>query len=345
MKRFLTLIVMVAVVISLAACGPTQKTETGDQPQAVNVGILRVPNDEMIAKTENLFQKYFQDQGIEVNFVVFDSGVDANKAFLSGDIDFASMGHTNGVVALAQGLPVELVWIHEVLGEIEALAVKEDSDIQAVEDLAGKKVATVFASTSHYSLLHALREAGVEDQVTLLDMKTPDIVAAWERGDIEAAYTWQPTLGEILQSGRVIMDSKRMAEKGVITANIVLGRKGFLEQYPDLAADFITVLTEAGDIYRADPAKGAEITAKGLDISPEITSVQMAGSRWLTAEEEISPEFLGTSEARGAFADVFYSTGEFLLEQKHIDRLPSKEEVDAFINPAYIERSIQRSAE
>ncbi|MDO5041877.1 MAG: MetQ/NlpA family ABC transporter substrate-binding protein [Peptoniphilus sp.] len=341
MKRFIALFVIFVLVLSFSAC---DSSDTGDKPEAVNIGILRVPNDEMIAKTENLFKEYFLDKGIEVNFVVFDSGVDANKAFFSGSIDFASMGHTNAVIALARDLPVELVWIHEVLGEIEALAVKENSDIQDVKDLAGKKVATVFASTSHYSLLHALREAGIEDEVTLLDMLTPDIVAAWDRGDIEAAYTWQPTLGEILKSGRVITDSKRMAEKGVITANVCLGHKNFLQKYPDLAADYISVLREAGDIYRADPMKGAEVTAKGLDISSDITSVQMAGSRWLTGEEEISSDFMGNSEKRGAFADVFYSTGEFLLAQKQIDRLPSKEEVDAFINPIYIEKSLERSS-
>ncbi|MDO5033738.1 MAG: MetQ/NlpA family ABC transporter substrate-binding protein [Eubacteriales bacterium] len=344
MKKVFVLCLILFLGLSFVACGPTASTPA-DKPEAVNIGILRVPNDEMIAKTENLFQEYFQDKGIEVNFIVFDSGVDANKAFFSGSIDFATMGHTNAVIALSRKLPVELVWIHEVLGEIEALVVKEDSPIQSVEELAGQRVATVFASTSHYSLLHALREAGIEDQVTLLDMLTPDIVAAWERGDIEAAYTWQPTLGEILKSGRVLMDSKRMAEKGVITANVCLGRKEFLENYPDLTADFITVLRKAGDIYRADPAKGAEITAKGLDISSEVTSVQMSGSRWLTGEEEISPEFLGNSEQRGAFADVFYSTGEFLLAQKHIDRLPTKEEVDAFINPEFIEKSLQGSGQ
>lgn len=342
MKKVFKLLMALILLVSFSACA---KSDTEEKPKEVNIGILRVPNDEMIAKTENLFKEYFLDKGIDVNFVVFDSGVDANKAFFSGSIDFATMGHTNAVIALAQDLPVELIWIHEVLGEIEALAVREDSDIQEVEDLAGKKIATVFASTSHYSLLHALREAGIEDDVTLLDMLTPDIVAAWGRGDIEAAYTWQPTLGEILKDGRVIMDSKRMAEKGVITANVCLGRKGFLEEYPELAADFITVMGKAGDIYRNDPKKAAEITAKGLDISSDITSVQMAGSRWLTLEEEVSDDFLGSSKKRGAFADVFYSTGEFLLEQKHIDRLPTKEEVDEFINPSYIEKALSRSNE
>lgn len=92
------------------------------------------------------------------------------------------MGNTNGIIALSRGLDVELIWLHEILGEIEALAVRKDSGIEKVEDLAGKSIATTFASTSHYSLLQVLNEAGIADQVQLLDMQTVDIVAAWERG-------------------------------------------------------------------------------------------------------------------------------------------------------------------
>ena len=184
---------------TLAACGGSGDT-TSDLPEEINIGYLRVPNDEKIAKTEALFDEYFADKGIETNFLVFDSGVEANQAFASGSIDFASMGNTNGIIALSRGLDVELIWLHEILGEIEALAVRKDSGIEKVEDLAGKSIATTFASTSHYSLLQVLNEAGIADQVQLLDMQTVDIVAAWERGDIDAAYTWQPSLGSLLKT-------------------------------------------------------------------------------------------------------------------------------------------------
>ena len=214
LRNILTLIIVLALtVFSLSGCVSKVDAFAHDNvsqeslPKEINIGILRVPNDENIAIRQSIFDKYFTESGIKCNFIVFDSGVDANKAFASGSIDFATMGNTNAIVALSRGLDVELIWIHEVLGDIEALAVKNGSNINKVEDLAGKKIATPFASTSHYSLLNALKIAGIEDKVQLLDMQTADIVAAWERGDIEAAYTWQPSLGELLKTGKTIITS------------------------------------------------------------------------------------------------------------------------------------------
>jgi len=328
----------------LAACGESNSsTEEGTNlPEEINIGYLRVPNDEKVAKTEAMFDQYFADRGIEANFLVFDSGVEANQAFASGSIDFASMGNTNAIIALSRGLDVELIWLHEILGEIEALAVRETSNIETVEDLAGMRIATTFASTSHYSLLQVLNDAGIADQVELLDMQTVDIVAAWERGDIDAAYTWQPSLGRLLEDGNMLVSSEEAAEMGHKTANVLLARKGFSEQYPDLTADFIAALVEGGNLYRENPEQAAEVVADPLGISPAEALHQMEGSIWLTPEAAISNEYLGSTEQAGAFSKVMKETSDFLLEQGSISDSPSQATFDAFINPLYIETYLAR---
>lgn len=347
-KKILSIVLIGALVSSLAACGnsskETNKTDDSSLPKEINFGILRVPNEETIAIAEGLFDNYFTEKGIKVNLIPFDSGVQANKALASGSIDFATMGNTNAIIALAMDIDVEMIWIHEVLGEIEALAVKNGSDINKVEDLAGMKIATPFASTSHYILLNALKEAGIEDEVQLLDMKTPEIVAAWERGDIEAAYTWQPSLGKLLEDGQMLVSSEDMIKKGYITANVEVVRKEFANKYPELVADFITVLTEAADIYRQDPEKAAGIVAEELEITKEDALFQMRGSAWVTREELIGEDYFGTSEAPGAFTTIMKDTSDFLKEQGSIENSPSQEEFDQYVNPLYIEKSLENSS-
>ena len=74
--------------------------------------------------------------------------------------------------------------------------------------LIGKKIATPFASTAHYSLLNALKLNGIsEKDVELLDMQPADIYAAWQRGDIDAAYVWEPTLANLLSDGKILLSS------------------------------------------------------------------------------------------------------------------------------------------
>lgn len=348
-KKVITMLLVGVMASSLAACGKTTKESSEvvksstSLPKEINFGILRVPNDETLAIAEGLFDKYFTEKGIKCNFIVFDSGVDANKALASGSIDFATMGNTNGIVAKSLGIDVEMIWIHEALGEIEGLAVKNGSGINKIEDLVGKKVATPFASTSHYSLLNALKNAGIDDKVQLLDMQTTEIVAAWERGDIQAAYTWQPSLGNLLKDGKMIVSSEDMAKEGYITANIDLVRKEFAQQYPDLVADFISCLTEAADIYRENPEKAAEIVAKELEITPEDALMQMKGSIWLIPEELIGEDYFGTSEKPGAFATVMKDTSDFLKDQGSIKNSPTQEEFNDYVNPLYIQKSIEKN--
>ena len=342
LKTILIVILVGVISISLAACGGSDSQQES-LPEEINFGILRVPNDETIAMVEGLFDKHFEDKDIELNFTVFDSGSEANQALASGSIDFATMGNVNAVTSLARDLGTEMIWIHEVLGEIEALAVKEGSGINKIEDLAGERVAVPFASTCHYVLLNALKNAGIADEVQLLDMQTTEIVAAWERGDIKAAYLWQPTLGQVLKTGKVLVSSKEMAEKGYITANVDVVRKEFSNKYPELVTSFITLLSEAADIYREDPQKAASIVSQKLEITPEEALKQMRGSTWHTREELISQDFFGTSENPGHFATIMKETSDFLKQQKSIDESPSQKEFNEFVNPHYIEQSLEKT--
>ena len=61
---------------------------------------------------------------IKTNFIVFDSGVDANKALASEVLTLPWVIPMQ--LCLSRKLKVEMVWIREVLGEIEALAVKNN---------------------------------------------------------------------------------------------------------------------------------------------------------------------------------------------------------------------------
>ena len=342
-KNVSLILMVVVLTFSLVACGSNGDNEEEEAlPKEINFGILRVPNDETIAIAEGMFDKYFGDKGIKVNTTVFDSGAEANQAIASGGIDFATMGNVNAVVSLAKDLDAEMIWIHEVLGEIEGLAVKNGSGIEKVEDLAGKRIATPFASTCHYVLLNLLEEAGIEDQVQLLDMKTAEIVAAWERGDIQAAYTWQPSLGELLKTGSVLVSSADMAERGYITANVDIVRKEFSSKYPDIVADFVAMMGEAGDIYRNNPEEAAQIVAEELQIPAEEALMQMQGSLWITPEDLLTESYFGTSEKPGDFARIMKDTGDFLVEQKSIDESPSQEEFNDFVNPKYIEMHLKK---
>lgn len=340
-KRRKIIFIMFICMLSVVICGCNSKRNSNDSfPKEIKIGIIRVPNDTQVAIKKDIFKKHFTDKGIEVKFIFFDSGVAANQAFAAGSIDFAEMGYTNAVVACANNLPVELIWIHEVLGENEALVVKNNANIKEIKELAGKKIATPFSSTSHFSLLKALSEAGIEKKVTLLDMETAEIAAAWNRGDLDAAYTWEPTLSEIKKTGTTIIDSKQLAERGYMTTNIELVNTKFSEKYTELVKEFILVLNEAGELYTTNPSSAAQYAADGLNISKEEALRQMKSTRWLTPKEQISKNYFGTDKNPGDYYKIFKETASFLKDQDAIKSIPTDEKIESFINSRYINEAI-----
>lgn len=342
-KLGIVLFVIVGLGISYTNYAVSDR-RSQDQPMVVNIGYLRVPNDEMIAIANDSISEQLESYGARANFLVFDSGVEANKALASGAIDFASMGITNGIIAMANHLDVELIWVHELLGKNEALVVREGSGILGLDDLKGQNIATTFASTSHYSLAKVLEAQGLSKDVHLLDMKTVEIAAAWQRGDVDAAYTWEPTLSTIVaDNGQVLVSSEDLTESGIVTANIMLGRKGFTKQYPEITSAILGAIAKAGDDYRQDPENAAAIVAEALEITPESAIQQMEGTIWLPAETLLSEDYMGKRDQIGNLKTIISEIGQFLVLQREIRKLPEDSEIESFINPSYIEESVRKT--
>jgi taurine transport system substrate-binding protein len=97
---------------------------------------------------------------------------------------------------------VQVIWILDDIGNAEQLIVRDGSGINSLADLKGKKVATPFVSTSHSQLVAALQTANVNPkEVQILNMRPPEAAAAWERGDIDATFIWDPVLSKVKDGG------------------------------------------------------------------------------------------------------------------------------------------------
>jgi taurine transport system substrate-binding protein len=345
-KKFKRLLVagglILAVALQLTGCGKSNEVSSPAspaKPETVNIAFQDIPNDEIVAKVKGFYES---ELGVKVNFKKFDSGRDVNNAFASNSIDIGLMGSTPAAVGISKGLGYEVFWIHDVIGAAESLAVKNTANINSVKDLKGKKVAVPFSSTAHYSLLNALKLEGVSlAEVKILDMQPPDIFAAWQRGDIDAAYVWNPVLGKLLADGKVITDSGKLAEKGIITADVGVVSKEFAQKYPDIVTKYIKVQQKAYDLYKNNPDEAAEALAKGLSIEKTEALKQTRELIWLSGKEQVSDKYFGSSANKGNLAKVLKATADFLVEQKAIENAPALDTFEKAINPKYIENTLK----
>ncbi|WP_164507132.1 ABC transporter substrate-binding protein [Companilactobacillus furfuricola] len=312
-----------SLFLFLTAC-----TSTDNNSDQIKIGILNTPNDVAVARNLNYFEKEFP--GKQLKFITFDSGVDANKALMSGGVDFATMGDTNGVVALTADIPVKLLWINEICGNNEQLIVKKSSNIKNIQDLKGKKIATPFASTSHYSLMIVLKKYHLEDKVTVLDMDTQNIVAAWKRGNIDAAYTWQPTLTQLQSDGKTLLDSSTLGNWGYSTGNVTLVRDQFLKDRPKDVEKFVKVLSKAHKLRKSNYHLAVKAAAKQTGISVSDADKQMKGTDWISIDQEYSTNYLGNKRNIGQFVKEMQVAGKFMYGQQTISYAPGFDEFNNF---------------
>ncbi|MBW4460095.1 MAG: ABC transporter substrate-binding protein [Nodosilinea sp. WJT8-NPBG4] len=332
-RHFLYGLAGVSLPLIAASCAPTTTTAPVDSaanlasaggssgvaaPATIRIGYQVIPNAELLAKTLGLTEKAFPNSKIQ--YSSFDSGRDVNTAFAANGIDFGLAGSVPVAVGISQGLPYEVYFIHDVIGDAEALAVRDG--IASTKDLVGKKVAVPFGSTTHFSLLALLEQDGVDSaSLTLLDLQPQDLVAAWQRGDIDAAYVWEPHLTRLVSDGgKVLITSADLADRGVLTADVGLVHKDFAQNYTDALRQYIAVLDEAVEFYRTNPDQAAEALAKELGLTPEESLASSKGIIWLTSAEQADAKFLGTPDQPGDFADVLKDSADFLVKQKAIDR-------------------------
>ena len=330
-----TLAILLATPFSLFAAGSSEEKPL----EEVVIGFQAIPNGEMVAKG---LGRHEETLGVPVQWVQFNSGSELNAAVASGSVHFGLGGSSTTVAAIAQGVPAQVIWIYDIIGDNEALVVRRDGEVDSLADLSGRRVAAPFGATTHYHLLVALELHGVDPEtVEILDMAPPDILAAWQRGDIDAAFVWEPTLAAMLEiGGEVLISSRTLAEAGFLTGDIGIVHRGFAEEHPGIVTQYLRNQVWAVELIHSDPERAAAAVAGELGLSEAEARRQMDSLLFLSGQEQLGPDYLGTKERPGGLATVFHETALFLESQDTIRTAPSPEEFYSAINPSFLEAAV-----
>ena len=261
------------------------------QAQAVDVTIAYQTSAEpaKVAQADDTFSKL---SGAKPDWRKFDSGASIVRALASGDVQIGNLGSSPLAVAASQQVPIEVFLLASQLGNSEALVVKKN--ITKPEDLIGKRIAVPFISTTHYSLLAALKHWGIKPgQVQILNLQPPAIIAAWQRGDIDGAYVWAPAVNELEKDGTVLTDSEKVGQWGSPTLDVWVVRKDFAEKHPDVVRAFAKSAIDAQRGYIDNPEawlKQPDNISKLARLSgvPESDVPGLVkGNTYLTADQQV----------------------------------------------------------
>ena len=264
---------------------------------------------------------YEQAIGQKIDWRRFNSGAEVVTAIASGDVQIGNLGSSPLAAAASRNLPIVTFLVAAQINAAEALVVRNGSGIEKPADLTGKTLATPFVSTSHYSLLGALKHWQVDPaKVRIVNLNPAEINAAWQRGNIDGAFVWSPALGEIKKTGKVLTDAAEVGTWGAPTFEVWVARKDFAEKHPEVLEQFSKVTLDSFARYAAEKdqwiadsepvRKIAALTGSNPEDVPEL----LAGSAFPDRQQQLA--LLGERTAGDIAA-----TAAFLKEQGKADRV------------------------
>ncbi|NMY83978.1 taurine ABC transporter substrate-binding protein [Pseudomonas sp. WS 5411] len=304
-SQFVTVLLSLTLSIGVQAANLTIGYQTGIDPS-------KVPQADGL---------YEQAIGEKIDWRRFNSGPEVITAIASGDVQIGNLGSSPLAAAASRNLPIVAFIVSAQINSSEALVVRNGSQIDAPKDLIGKTIATPFVSTSHYSLLGALKHWGLDTrQVKVVNLQPAQIAAAWKRGDIDGAFVWSPALGEIRKTGKTLTDATEVGQWGAPTFEVWVVRKDFAEKHPEVVAKFAKITLDSFADYAANKSswtvdsapvqKIARLTGANAADIPEL----LEGSTFPDAQAQRTDALLngGTAKAIG-------ETAKFLKQQGKVE--------------------------
>ena len=334
----MTLLFLSILFLSIALAAVIARESEAWAEAEVTLGYQLVYNPWKVAIADGTIER---GTGFKITWRRFDSGAKVINAIASGAVKAALSGSSPIAAGISRGLNIEVVWIFEDIAAAEALVVRDGSGVLAPQDLKGKTIAVPFASTTHFHLLFALEQFGIKSgDVTIRNMQPLEIADAWERGEIDAAFVWDPALGQIKKSGRVLITSGQLSSWGKATFDAMVADRAFAEANPDFMCKLIKAIAAVDRAYRDDPAawtpQSAEVEAIIGLVGGNAADVPVVLNLYdfPTLEEQASARWLGGGGEGGA-ARALTFTAEFLKAENKIRSL--SDDYSNNVNPRYVE--------
>ena len=327
--------------LALAAAGfaaVVGQAQAQGVPPEVRLAWAGGPRVWVLGQIDGAFEQAF---GTRVKWVQFASGADVLSLFAAKEIDIARFGSSPAAAGIARKLPIEVIGVPEIIATSERLIAREG--IQGLRGLEGRTVAYPANSTAQYAFEVAVKHSGADRRkIKTLALKPAEIVAAWKRGDIDAAYVWGPFTQQMEASGgKEIFATKDLQKHKVLVFNNFVVRKEFADRHPELVARFLRVAQDKVDQYKKDPEGAVQAIAKHLDIPADTVRSTLGGLEYPSLQEQLTPAFIGDAQTKGQslITQAYKDSAEFLASIGEVRPREIPASYGPFINTTYLQRA------
>jgi sulfonate transport system substrate-binding protein len=270
-RRFLGLALGAAAAMTLPGALHRASAQN-EKPEKIRVDYAYYNPSSLVLRRQGWLEEELKADGVGVEWTLSAGSNKANEFLRSDAVDFGSTAGSAALLAKANGSEIQTVYIYSQ-PEWTALVVGKDSDITAVEQLKGKKVAATKGTDPYFFLLQSLHEFGLkESDIEVVNVQHADGKTALERGDVDAWSGLDPHMAqtELEQGSKLIYRNIDFNTYGFLNA-----RGEFLEKYPSYVERLLTQYERARAWILENPDDAAQILSEEASLSLEVAKKEL----------------------------------------------------------------------
>lgn len=268
MKKFIYLIIIAILIISLSACSK-EKNAPVDEGNPIKIGYLPITH---------ALPLFIQEDGAnlksaKLELVKFGSWAELVEALNAGEIDGASMLVELAMKSKEQGIGLKSV----ALGHRDGNVVVVSEEINKASDLKGKTVSIPSKLSSHNILLYQmLKENNLKlSDVNVVELPPSEMPAALSDGRISAYIVAEP-FGAISishGSGKVLYDSQELWQDS-LCCTLVL-RDEFINNNRLVAEEFVREYVKAAEKAQQKDEDVYEVSSKYMKTKKDVLELSL----------------------------------------------------------------------
>jgi len=260
------LLVLSALLWSGTAWAQTKMT--------IATGVDPVFSAYYVAQQEGLFKKH----GLDVRINTGPSGSAMVSFLINGQIESAFGSEIAGVAN--HNLDPNVVVVAQATRLVRWIAIV-GRNVDSLEQLKGKKIGVARGSGGEVFWLALIDKLKLNAaDYTVVNVEAPEMIAALERGNIDAYAVWEPWVTRGLaavKNTKVLRDQEGILEQGVyIYMNLA-----WIKKNPEQAEGFVRALIEATDVINKDRKRAAKDVSDFLkSLDPQLVEQLMTKLRF-----------------------------------------------------------------
>ncbi|ANY66510.1 aliphatic sulfonate ABC transporter substrate-binding protein [Paenibacillus sp. BIHB 4019] len=329
-KVWLLGLLVVSVFVVSGCSNSGGKAEEGGAGEPITIALSPWPGWYMwyVAEEKGFFEKH----GVNVKLEFFPVYSDSLQALATGRVDANSQTLSDTLAPFSKGIPLKAVLVND--NSFGGDAIVSKPEIQSIEDLKGKTVATELGTVDHLLLLTALAQNGMkEEDVNYVNMTVNDAGPAFISGKSDASVLWEPfqTIAVKEGKGKVLFSSK---DTPGLIPDLLVFREEVVQKRSAEVQKVVDAWFDALAYYEANQEEVLKLLAAKAETTPEDLKLGFDGIKLFSQADN-----LHAFEKRDEYTSLEYTAGQTADFLRGLDMVGDIDDVSGLFDAQFIKNT------